>query len=151
MVAVASLATYGYTASRSERVIVESGANPGAEPIVAVPLEFRDLVVVQNNRPRLSEKVRALAGHRVRIIGYMAHLELAPKGGFYLAPMPVHSDESAAGVGDLPLESVLVLSRTVGAQPFPAEDGPVEVAGTLAVGPEEDSEGRANWLRITLD
>jgi hypothetical protein len=108
-------------------------------------------VVVKDTRLRLSDQVLALAGRRVRMTGYMAHLELAPKGGFYLAPMPVHSDESAAGVGDLPLESVLVLSRAVGLQPIPAEDGPVEVAGTLAVGTKEDSEGRANWLRITLD
>ena len=151
--AVVLAATFGAAAMRAEVIKAPKGDASAAVAAVTPPalLEFREVASFREGSLQLSEKVKRLDGQRVRMTGYMAHLELPPKGGFYLAPILVHGDESGAGTADLPLESVLVVSRSAGAAPVDPLDCPVEVVGTLAVGHAEDSEGHSSWLRITLD
>jgi hypothetical protein len=114
-------------------------------------LAWHDVIVDGGGKLMLSDRAKRLSGRRVRMAGFMAKLELPPKGGFYLTAQPVQGDESGAGTGDLPLDSVLVLSRSVTDRAIETTLGPVEVKGTLDVGNREDSEGRPNWLRLTLD
>jgi hypothetical protein len=136
-------------------VAAEPVATQSVQPPPVLPspelLNWQDIVKHDGNRFALSARVKSLAGRRVRLTGYMAKLELPPKGGFYLTAQSVHGDESGAGTGDLPLDSILVLSRTVTDRPIETIDGPVEVSGALETGNQEDSEGRSNWLRIRLD
>jgi hypothetical protein len=127
---------------------VSDSGHTGAPPI---SLDFRELVDFRNASPKLADKAMQLAGKRVKMAGYVAHLESPASGGFYLTPVPVHGDESGGGTADLPLESVFVQVRGIDAISAGVLDGAVEVSGTLAVGLAEDAEGRSSWLRITAD
>jgi hypothetical protein len=98
-----------------------------------------------------SAKTRALAGKRVTMVGFMAQMELPPKGAFYLAPRPVHCDEAGGGTADLPLESVLVTSKLAGTGVVPFVPGEVEVTGIFDVGNRADDEGRVSAFRLLLD
>jgi hypothetical protein len=98
-----------------------------------------------------TQKLRALVGKRVRLVGFMAQLELPPRGAFYLVPRPVRCDESGGGTADLPPESVLVISRSSAGQAVPFLAGALDVAGILEVGNQPDSEGRASAFRLRLD
>jgi hypothetical protein len=100
---------------------------------------------------RPSEKLRSLAGKRVRLVGFMAQLELPPTGAFYLVPRPVHCDESGGGTADLPPESVLVLSAGSTGKVVPFLAGALELTGTLELGKALDSEGRVAAFRLRLD
>ncbi len=98
-----------------------------------------------------SHKAVALAGKRVRMTGFMAQMELAPKGAFYLAPRPVSCDEAGNGTADLPPASVLVIVRSARGSEVPFMAGPLEVSGTLEVGNAADDEGRVSAFRLLLD
>jgi hypothetical protein len=62
-----------------------------AAPGEAVQITFADLLVPG---PKLapSPRLAALAGRRVRLIGFMAELEDPPRGAFYLTARPVRCD-----------------------------------------------------------
>jgi hypothetical protein len=98
-----------------------------------------------------SEKLRSLAGKRVRLVGFMARLELPPTGAFYLVPRPIHCDESGGGTADLPPESVLVLSAASTGKVVPFLEGALELTGTFELGNAPDSEGRIAAFRLRLD
>ena len=100
---------------------------------------------------RPSDKLRALAGQRVRLVGFMAQLELPPTGAFYLVPRPIHCDESGGGTADLPPESVLVLSAASTGKAVPFLAGALELTGTFELGNAPDSEGRVAAFRLRLD
>jgi hypothetical protein len=123
-----------------------------AKPAVATAatLEFQELVV---NGPVLetSAKARALAGRRVRIVGFMAQMEVPPTGAFYLTPRPTRCDEAGGGTADLPPESVLVGVKSAADQQVPFVDGAIEVTGVLDVGNSTDAQGRVSAFRIALD
>ena len=98
-----------------------------------------------------SQKVRSLVGQRVRLVGFMAQLELPPTGAFYLVPRPLHCDESGGGTADLPPESVLVLSTASAGKVVPFLEGALELTGTFELGNAPDSEGRVAAFRLRLD
>ncbi|MBI5069456.1 MAG: hypothetical protein HZB56_14570 [Deltaproteobacteria bacterium] len=91
-----------------------------------------------------SARARALAGSRVRLVGFMARLEEPGSGGFWLAQRPVECDESGAGTGDLPPGAVRVLMD--GDPPEPIT-GPIAVTGVLELGGEQ----QVSFLRLRLD
>ncbi|HEX9050044.1 MAG TPA: hypothetical protein VF841_05870 [Anaeromyxobacter sp.] len=98
-----------------------------------------------------SEKLLALAGRRVRLVGFMAHMETSPVGAFWLVPRPVECDESGGGVGDLPPGAVRVVVRSAAGKPVPFVPGALAVTGRLEVGNAVDADGRVSALRILLD
>jgi hypothetical protein len=98
-----------------------------------------------------SQKLRSLVGQRVRLVGFMAQMELPPTGAFYLAPRPVRCDESGGGTADLPPETVLVVSASSAGQVVPFLSGALELTGTLELGNQTDSEGRVSAFRLRLD
>ncbi|HJW74696.1 MAG: hypothetical protein A2V77_11330 [Anaeromyxobacter sp. RBG_16_69_14] len=121
---------------------------PGAK--APVPLAFGEIFAPGSDLV-LSEKARSLRGRRVRMEGYAAELEDAPAGAFWLVPLPVRGDESGAGVGDLPPESVLVVVRSAGDRPIrPAAPGLISVSGVLEAG-HAAGAGQSALLRIVLD
>jgi hypothetical protein len=116
----------------------------------ATALRFADLVEPGPAGPAPSRQAKALAGQRVRLVGYMAHLEEGPTDGFYLSPTPVHGDEMGGGTGDLPLVAVRVHLRPV-PRALPEVEGRVAVKGRLDLGPKEDADGRLSHLRLFVD
>jgi hypothetical protein len=121
-----------------------------ASPIPAAELSFTDLLAPG---PKLapSPKVTALAGRRVRLVGFMAELEDPPRGAFYLTARPVRCDEGGAGTGDLPLDAVRVVVRSATGEEIPFYPGAIEVTGLLDLGTQADPDGRPSYFRITLD
>lgn len=113
-------------------------------------LEFRELL---DPGPELKPSARALAlaGKRVRMVGFMAEMELPPRGGFYLVPGPMEIDEAGGGTADLPLHSVLVVSPSAAGRVVPHQGGPLEVTGTLELGNRADADGRVSSIRVLLD
>jgi hypothetical protein len=98
-----------------------------------------------------SAKATSLTGKRVRMVGFMAQMELPPKGGFYLVPRPLHADEAGGGTADLPPQSVLVVSRSTAGQTVPFIRGALEVTGILELGNRADADGRVSAIRLILD
>jgi len=115
-----------------------------------VPLEFRE-ILLRGPKAELSAKVRGLAGKRVRMVGFMAHMEEPTAGAFYLVSRPLHCAEDGAGTGDLPLDAMLVIVRSSAGQEIPFYPGQLSVSGVLEVGHQSDAEGRASFFRLVLD
>jgi hypothetical protein len=85
------------------------------------------------------------------MVGFMAEMEIPPRGGFYLAPRPVRCDEAGGGTADLPLESVLVVSPSAADATVAFLPGPLEATGILEVGNRPDADGRISAIRLVLD
>jgi hypothetical protein len=98
-----------------------------------------------------SQRVLQLAGKRVRVDGFMAHMERGPSGAFWLCRKPLELDEGGAGTGDLPVESILVVLTPPGEQEVQPLRGPLRVEGRLEVGRKEAPDGTISLFRIVLD
>ena len=97
-----------------------------------------------------SGKLMALAGKRVRILGYMARQETPVAGMFILAPLPVSlGDEDESLSDDLPASSVFV--HVAGAGPVAYFSGLLRLTGTLSLGSHEESDGHVSTVRLELD
>jgi hypothetical protein len=116
----------------------------------APTLDLRELL---DTGPTLrpSAKAVALAGKRVRLVGFMADMEEPMRGAIYLVPRPIRLDESGAGTGDLPLESVLVELTGAEGREIPHVEGALEATGVLEVGNRADDQGRVSNFRLRLD
>jgi hypothetical protein len=97
-----------------------------------------------------SAAAQRLSGTRVRMVGFMAHLEIAPRGAFYLTSQPVVCDEAGGGTADLPLDSVWVAVPSLSNTELRHIDGAVEVVGRFEVGNRVD-DGFASNFRIHMD
>jgi hypothetical protein len=98
-----------------------------------------------------SERVASLTGARVRLVGFVAEMEIPPQDALYLVPQPIHCDEAGGGTADLPLESVLVtLPPTLKQRPEHIP-GAVEAIGVLEVGNATDAQGRVSNFRLLLE
>lgn len=98
-----------------------------------------------------SARATSLNGKRVRMVGFMAQMEMPPRGAFYLVPRPLHVDEAGGGTADLPPQSVLVVSRSVAGQAVPFIPGALEVSGVLEIGNRADEHGHVSAIRLILD
>ncbi len=148
---VAGGAAAVWTVSRSaatEAVSKETLSSPQLAP--ATPLDLRELL---EPGPKLkpSAKAESLNGKRVRVAGFMAEMEEAVEGAFYLVPRPISLDESGAGTGDLPLQSILVLVPAAEGRSNPHIEGELEGIGVLEVGNHADEQGRVSNFRLRLD
>ncbi len=123
---------------------------PAARAPAADRLELRE-IFEPGPTLRPSAKATSLVGKRVRMVGFMAHMEAPPTGGFYLVPRPVYADEAGGGTADLPPQSVLVVSRSAAGRKLPYIEGAVEVTGTLELGNRADEDGRVSAIRLVLD
>lgn len=100
---------------------------------------------------RPTAKATALAGRRVRLVGFIADMELAPEGALYLVPQPVRCDEAGGGTADLPPETVLVTLSFLARQKLPHAPGLVEVIGTFEVGNRPGPQGHASNFRLLME
>lgn len=143
-------ATTWFAKSRASSASVEArGARPVEPQPEAPALEVRELFA-PGAELKPSAKARQLAGQRVRLIGFVAEMELRPAAAVYLVPSPVHCDEAGGGSADLPPESVLV-ALPAGWQPPGHIAGPVEATGTFEVGNRSDQLGRVANFRLQLE
>jgi hypothetical protein len=92
-----------------------------------------------------------LSGQRVKLVGFMAKMEVAPKGAFYLTPRPVSCDEEGGGTADLPPEAVYVLVRSSAGEEIPHTPRALEVTGLLDVGYRVEQDDRVTHIRLLLD
>jgi len=118
--------------------------------MASTPLALRELLE-PGPKLRPSEKALSLNGQRVNLVGFMARMEEPILGGFYLVPRPLSLDESGAGTGDLPSESVLVLVPGSEGKAVAHVPGALEGTGILEVGNHTDAEGRVSNFRLKLD
>ena len=97
-----------------------------------------------------SAKLIALAGQRVRLLGYMARQAVPDAGTFILAPMPVAlGDEDESLSDDLPASSVFVhFSPSFDVAYVP---GLLRLTGTLRLGSFEENDGHVSTVRLELD
>jgi hypothetical protein len=93
----------------------------------------------------LSEKVRGLEGHRVRILGYMAQRVQQPPGSFVFTPFSMQVYE------DFPASAVQVSVPTLRGQTVPYAAGLMLLTGTLTTGNHAEPDGRISLVRLALD
>ncbi len=133
--------------SASAQAVSPSG---GTLPVVG----FADLYVPDGDRLVLSDKIKSLAGKRVKVVGFMAKFEELDKpitGAFYLCPQPMTNDESGAGIGDLPVNAIRVTVSRLAGKPVAHQRGALIVTGKLEVGSREEPEGLFSFVRIVAD
>ncbi|MEO8215383.1 MAG: hypothetical protein ABI560_19440, partial [Myxococcales bacterium] len=92
-------------------------------------------------------RVLAAAGKRVRLIGFMAHMDLPSGGAFYLTPKPLVCDEAGGGTADLPPEAVRVTVPAARDRQIPFVAGPLEVTGMFDLGNQSEPDGRTSSFR----
>jgi hypothetical protein len=114
-------------------------------------LAFSDFFRPASTKLQPSDRLLALDGQRVRIVGFMAQMEDGPSGAFYLAARPVNCDEGGAGTGDLPPDAVLVVVPWSAGAEIRFLPGPLEVVGTLHLGAATRQDGSPSRIRIVLD
>jgi hypothetical protein len=130
--------------------IVAASPAGSAAAGAAVPVSFSEFFE-QSAVLTPSARVLSLHGRRVRLVGFMARMEVAPRGGFYLCPSPVSADESGAGTADLPVESVFVVMRSARGREVPYRRGVLEVTGVLQVRNHAEEDGRVTPFQVLLD
>ena len=134
----------------SPQVVAPDPTSPLAA-VQAMPLAFSELLDPSPNELKPSSKLLGLNGKRVRMVGFMAFQEEAPKGAFYLGPRPAYNDEGGAGSADIPPVSVRVIVRGAKDRQIEFIPRPVEVTGILEVGSKTEEDGAVSFIRIILD
>lgn len=128
---------------------------PSAPPAGVEDLKFRDLfkLPVGDKGLEPGERLLALDGKRVRVIGYMVKQPVAPKGSFLLSPLPVEvSDEDEPLADDMPASTIAVTVRGAVPRPIGWSRGLVQAIGLLKVGAYTDAAtGRVFPAQIILD
>jgi hypothetical protein len=125
-----------------------------APPAGVVDLRFRDFFRMPVGPKGLepSEKLRALDGKKVRIVGFMVQQEQPTANRFILTHLPVSMSEDEDGLADdLPPNVVFVHAQHTPEMPLKHLPGLLQFSGTLSVGPKEEADGRVSSVRLLLD
>ena len=98
-----------------------------------------------------TEKLRSLHGKRVRILGYMANMQLRGNRQMLLAPVPLKAQPLEYGqADDIPATHVLVRVPGNAAVPVPYTPGLLLFTGRLTVG-GRSLDGENAFVRLLLD
>ena len=99
-----------------------------------------------------SEKLRGLAGRRVRLAGFMVREQERAPGRYRLAAWPVVVEsQGLCTFDDTPPSTAYVVVPAAGQQPPPWQPGRLVVTGVLEFGPRAESDGRNSFVRLVLD
>lgn len=99
-----------------------------------------------------SPKLRALAGQRVRIAGFIVRQDLAVPGLLLLTAAPVSTHEIEYGFcDDLPPATLHVIVPAPAGREVTWQPGPVVLTGRLELGPRAEADGRNSVARLILD
>lgn len=115
----------------------------------------------------MTDKLKGLDGKKVRLRGYMVKEDRCRaghahnpedeekevvKGRFMLSPAPVMVSYACFGTSDdLFPQTVFVRVSELANRPIPYTASPLELVGTLSVGPSEEPDDRISQVRLTLD
>ncbi len=100
----------------------------------------------------LCANLKALDGHRVRILGYMVRQGQPSPWKLLLAPSPLTTHEREYGLAeDLPPQLVHVTTDRSTPPIVPFTPGPLLLTGTLSVGNRDEADGRVSLVRLQLD
>jgi hypothetical protein len=98
-----------------------------------------------------SEKLRALDGRPVRLLGFMVRQDRPAPGLLLLAPFPFQLHESEYGLAeDLPAALVHVIVPERKDEIVPYTPGLLLLTGDLSLGPREEPDGRISSVRLAL-
>jgi hypothetical protein len=145
-----SVAADAQPAAPARPVVEGRAGGPYAALPAAAPLGWSELLA-PGSVLAPSARAKALAGKRVRMVGFMARMELPTPGAFYLVPRPIACDEAGAGTADLMPASVLVLSESASGKDVAFVPGALAVSGVLEVGNQAGDDGRVSAFRLRLD
>ena len=139
------------SAAAIKRAASDSAAVP--EELQALPeLSFSEFFGPIGSRGlEYSEKIRALAGQRVRVRGFMVQQSERAPALFLFVGMPVKVDTRAdCNETDTPpaMIHVLVSGST---KTLPFVPGPHVLSGVLEIGARHEADDRISVARITLD
>jgi hypothetical protein len=127
----------------------------GSPPAGITDLKFKEMFKTPVGPKGLepSERLLALHGRKVRLVGYMATQEESRPGGLILTPMPVNlGDEDESLSDDLPGNAVFIhLNSKYAAKAVPNLQGLLRMTGTLSVGAFEEADGHVSSIRLELD
>jgi len=99
-----------------------------------------------------TDKVRALAGQRVRLLGFMVRQGIPAPGVMILAPYAMTTSEGDFGLcDDFPPSVVFVPVPKYADIAVPFRRGPLLLTGRLELGPHEEPDGRISHIRLLLD
>jgi hypothetical protein len=121
-----------------------------ADRPVAISISFGEFFAASKSELQPSTKLQGLSGKRVKLVGFMAQMEVKPEGSFFLVPSPVFCDEEGGGNADLPPGSVLVVVPSLADRKIPFVSGLLEVTGVLSLGNQEKN-GQVTAIRLMLD
>ena len=119
----------------------------------AAELRFRDLFRLPVGPKGLepTERLRALDGKQVRMMGYMVHQEQPIANRLILAAMPISMSEDEDGLADdLPPNVVFVHLLHSPETPMAYQRGVLKFTGTLSVHPKEEVDGRVSSVRLLV-
>lgn len=99
-----------------------------------------------------SDKLRALDGKKVRLLGYMVRQTEPVPWTFLLSPVPVTLHEKEYGLAeDMPATIVHVTTQRNATPLVPFTPGLLLLTGTLSIGNREEAGGRNSSVRLALD
>ena len=127
-----------------------SSKKPTKNLVEVSSLSFGEFFETSGPGLRPSAKLQSLNKKRVRVIGFMAQMEMEPEGSFYLVPRPVFCDEEGGGNADLPPEALLVVVPSLNKIPVHFKPGLLEVIGILELGNLERS-GQVSAIRLIAE
>lgn len=123
-------------------------------PAGVTDLEFNEFFVpiVGDRGLELTDKIRALHGQRVRLLGFMVRQALPTPGVLLFAPQPIQVDEVEYGTcDDLPPQVVRTFVPLAAGVQVPLAAGALLLTGTLEVGQQSEIDGRNSLIRLRLD
>lgn len=99
-----------------------------------------------------TERLRALDGRRIRILGYMARQTKPVDHCFLLAAVPLMLNEIEYGhADDLPATTLHVFTSSDAPEKTPFTPGPLLLTGKLSLGNRLEADGRTSTVRLHLD
>ena len=99
-----------------------------------------------------TEKLLALNGKKIRLVGFMVRQDVPTKGMFVFAPMPLElgdADESLSD--DLPPSTVFVHIATPAQADIAYIPAMIKLTGTLQIGAQNETDGHVSSIRLLLD
>ena len=150
-----------------KQVVAEANSSNAASEIVDLKFEEFFKMPVGRYGLEMTEKLKSLDGKKVRLQGFMvkedrcrgghahnpadADKEVV-KGRFMLSPAPVMVSYACfATSDDLFPQTVFVRITELADKPVPHSSTPLEVIGTLSVGPSQEPDDRISQVRLVLD
>lgn len=142
----------------AEPLISTATATSQAVTLPPAPSDVTDLKFSELFKPvgprglEYSDKLRALDGKKVRMLGYMVNQSQPVPWTFLLAPVPVTLHEEEYGLAeDMPATIVHVITQTNATPIVPHTPGLLLLTGTLGLGNREEPDGRISTVRLALD